>query len=118
MGSSGVSLMTSPLAAWITDPNSAAAAVVSLILRRKGSVVMAMIDTDLTALAGKNSACVPIVRTRAGNLAPTGISRVFGCVRIVRGDVREGSFGDPREWSLLVVTANGHWLSVDWSLGG
>lgn len=89
---------------------------------------MAMIDTDLTALAGKSSACVSIVRTglrtRVGNLAPTGISRAFGCERIVREGVREGSFmglvftisvecvGDRWEWSLLMVTANGHWLDT------
>lgn len=52
------------------------------------------------------------LRTSAGNLAPTGISRAFGCVRIVREDVREGSFGDRWEWSLLMVTANGHWLDA------
>jgi len=50
------------------------------------------------------------LRTSAGNLAPTGISGASGCVKIVREDVREGSFGDRWEWSLLMVTANGHWL--------
>lgn len=52
------------------------------------------------------------LRTSAGNLAPTGISRASGCVKIVREDVREGSFGDRWEWSLLMVTANGHWLDA------
>lgn len=77
-------------------------------------------------LAASSARRVPIVRTwlrtSAGNLAPTGISRAFGCVRIVREGVREGSFmglvftisvecvGDRWEWSLLMVTANGHWL--------
>lgn len=60
------------------------------------------------------------LRTSVGNLAPTGISRALGCVRIVREDVREGSFGDRWEWSLLVVTANGHWLDecLDGARGG
>ena len=64
------------------------------------------------------------LRTSVGNLAPTGISRAFGCVRIVRERVRDGSFmglvfsisvewvGDRWEWSLLMVTANGHWLDA------
>lgn len=53
-----------------------------------------------------------LLLTSVGNLAPTGISRAFGGVRIVREDVREGSFGDRWEWSLLMVTANGHWLDT------
>ena len=64
------------------------------------------------------------LRSSAGNLAPTVISRALGCVRIVREDVREGSsmglvftisvecVGDRWEWSLLMVTANGHWLDT------
>lgn len=69
------------------------------------------------------------LRTSVGNLAPTGdirvmlaaikddpvldhLSRALGCVRILREDVREGSFGDRWEWSPLVVTANGHWLDA------
>lgn len=70
--------------------------------------------------------CVPIVltgpRTIVAQLAPTGLSRAPECVTFVREGVREGSFmglvftisvecvGDRWEWSLLMVTANGHWL--------
>ncbi|MBH3444057.1 hypothetical protein I5L59_10770 [Pseudomonas moraviensis] len=36
------------------------------------------------------------------------VSRALGCVRILREDVREGSFGDRWEWSLLMVTTDGH----------
>lgn len=72
--------------------------------------------TGANLLAASSARRVPIVRTwlrtSGGNLAPTGISRAFGCVRIVREGVREGSFGDRWEWSLLMVTANGHcWIS-------
>lgn len=82
--------------------------------------------TGANLLAASSAKCVPIVltwlRASVGNLAPTGISRAFGCVRIVRERVRDGSFmglvftisvewvGDRWEWSLLMVTANGHWL--------
>jgi hypothetical protein len=64
------------------------------------------------------------VRISAGNLAPTGVSRASECVTIVREAVREGSSkvllftisvesaGHRREWSLLMVTATGHWLDT------
>lgn len=84
--------------------------------------------TGADLLAASSARCVPIVltglRTSVGNLAPTGITRAFGCVRIVRERVRDGSFmglvftisvecvGDRWEWSLLMVTENGHWLDA------
>lgn len=72
--------------------------------------------TGANLLACSSARRVPIVRTElrtsVGNPAPTGVSRALECVSILREDVREGSFGDRWEWSLLMVTANGHWLGA------